>query len=174
MDNDKLKTWKDSALKGKIINLYPKDLLALIELAERATQPAQDRCCEHDSDCAVHNAPALPVGPCDCTLSEKPAQEQVAAVRAVPEVKEWIDRVCQQVRDDLLERSRTGVDEKFYTFTLNEMTHLIPMLAALPKKVRVPNNGYSALTKRWAEGWNDCVDAINTVPPQSDTSGLRG
>lgn len=20
----------------------------------------------HDSDCAVHNAPALPVGPCDC------------------------------------------------------------------------------------------------------------
>lgn len=23
-------------------------------------------CCEHASDCAVHNAPALPVGPCDC------------------------------------------------------------------------------------------------------------
>jgi hypothetical protein len=23
-------------------------------------------CCHHASDCAVHNAPALPVGPCDC------------------------------------------------------------------------------------------------------------
>lgn len=57
----------------------------LIELAERTTQPAQDRCCDHDSDCAVHNAPAYPVGPCDCTLSEKPAQDQVAAVRAVPD-----------------------------------------------------------------------------------------
>ena len=23
----------------------------------------------HDSDCAVHNAPAMPVGPCDCGVS---------------------------------------------------------------------------------------------------------
>jgi hypothetical protein len=22
----------------------------------------------HDSDCALHNAPALPVGPCDCSV----------------------------------------------------------------------------------------------------------
>lgn len=27
----------------------------------------------HDSDCALHNAPALPVGPCDCSVSGKPA-----------------------------------------------------------------------------------------------------
>lgn len=26
----------------------------------------------HDSDCAVHNAPALPVGPCDCGAQCKP------------------------------------------------------------------------------------------------------
>jgi hypothetical protein len=26
-------------------------------------------CCGHDSDCAVHNAPALSVGSCDCELS---------------------------------------------------------------------------------------------------------
>lgn len=26
--------------------------------------------CEHASDCAVHNEPALPAGPCDCGLSE--------------------------------------------------------------------------------------------------------
>lgn len=25
--------------------------------------------CEHASDCAVHNEPALPNGPCDCGLS---------------------------------------------------------------------------------------------------------
>lgn len=33
--------------------------------------PASHGCqgggCLHDSDCAVHNAPALPVGPCDCS-----------------------------------------------------------------------------------------------------------
>ena len=23
-------------------------------------------CCGHDSDCAVHNAPAIPIGECDC------------------------------------------------------------------------------------------------------------
>ena len=25
-------------------------------------------CCEHASDCAVHNEPAYPAGPCDCKL----------------------------------------------------------------------------------------------------------
>lgn len=39
----------------------------------------QPRCCEHDSDCAVHNAPALPVGPCDCSLSEPVTGEKVAS-----------------------------------------------------------------------------------------------
>lgn len=28
------------------------------------------RCCNHDSDCAVHNEPAFPAGECDCTLSQ--------------------------------------------------------------------------------------------------------
>jgi hypothetical protein len=33
-------------------------------------QPAQEpvaRCCWHDSDCAIHNMPAYPAGPCNCT-----------------------------------------------------------------------------------------------------------
>ena len=34
-------------------------------------QPAQERCCYHDSDCAVHNMPAYPAGPCDCTQQFK-------------------------------------------------------------------------------------------------------
>ena len=34
-------------------------------------EPAQERCCYHDSDCAVHNMPAYPAGPCDCTQQFK-------------------------------------------------------------------------------------------------------
>jgi hypothetical protein len=34
-------------------------------------QPAQEQCCYHDSDCAVHNMPAYPAGPCDCTQQFK-------------------------------------------------------------------------------------------------------
>ena len=30
----------------------------------------------HDSDCATHNMPARPNGPCDCSLSAQPGQEQ--------------------------------------------------------------------------------------------------
>lgn len=34
-------------------------------------QPVQERCCYHDSDCAVHNMPAYPAGACDCTQQFK-------------------------------------------------------------------------------------------------------
>ena len=30
-------------------------------------QAVQISCCGHDSDCAIHNAPAMPVGECDCS-----------------------------------------------------------------------------------------------------------
>ena len=33
--------------------------------------------CVHASSCAVHNAPALPVGPCDCTTPPVMTQEKV-------------------------------------------------------------------------------------------------
>lgn len=35
----------------------------------KTTRPQHD-CCGHASDCAVHNAPALPVGPCDCGFEQ--------------------------------------------------------------------------------------------------------
>jgi len=38
---------------------------------DKLAQPAQERCCYHDSDCAVHNMPAYPAGPCDCTQQFK-------------------------------------------------------------------------------------------------------
>jgi hypothetical protein len=37
-------------------------------------EESEHRCgpegCEHASDCAVHNGPAYPAGPCDCGVSE--------------------------------------------------------------------------------------------------------
>lgn len=63
-------------------------------LSERATpsQAEPERCCLHDSDCAVHNAPALPVGPCDCSQAEPASQ---GGADMVPLSKDgthvWID-----------------------------------------------------------------------------------
>ena len=44
---------------------------------ELASAPVGEQCCYHDSDCAVHNMPAYPAGPCDCSLASlaQPAQE---------------------------------------------------------------------------------------------------
>lgn len=53
------------------------DQLAKWEASQRRAtpEPAEpERCCNHDSDCAVHNAPALPVGPCDCSQAEPVSQ----------------------------------------------------------------------------------------------------
>ena len=92
----------------------------LVAIARRSCAPAQDRCCEHDSDCAVHNAPALPVGPCDCTLSEKPAQDQVAAVRAVPEGMPVTQEPKYGIRENRLFNRASGefipLDEPVFIF----------------------------------------------------------
>ena len=45
------------------------------------------RCCAHDSDCAVHNMPAYPAGPCDCSLNV----EQVA-MKLLPPFPSEADR----------------------------------------------------------------------------------
>ena len=42
-------------------------------------------CCSHDSDCAVHNAPAIPVGPCDCGETLKKLISASAMLRCLPE-----------------------------------------------------------------------------------------
>ena len=42
------------------------------EMLEAQPAPVQEpeyRCCPHDSDCAVHNMPAYPARPCDCSYS---------------------------------------------------------------------------------------------------------
>lgn len=42
------------------------DLLTGIDFKARSRRYTRNF---HDSDCAVHNGPALPVGPCDCGLA---------------------------------------------------------------------------------------------------------
>ena len=40
------------------------------DVQQPAPLPVQEpkkRCCDHDSDCAIHNGDALPVGPCNCS-----------------------------------------------------------------------------------------------------------
>lgn len=52
-----------------------EDALAKDRATEAALLDAIEKagaCCGHASDCAVHNAPALPVGPCDCGAKESP------------------------------------------------------------------------------------------------------
>jgi hypothetical protein len=45
------------------VRKYPEAWVLVIALWRLGSQSR--KVC-HDSDCAVHNAPALPVGPCDC------------------------------------------------------------------------------------------------------------
>jgi hypothetical protein len=55
--------------------IIDESLLALTATLA-APQPVQEpfnvqpRCCFHDSDCAVHNMPHSPAGPCDCTQKD--------------------------------------------------------------------------------------------------------
>jgi len=55
---------------------------------ELALAPVGERCCYHDSDCAVHNMPAYPAGPCDCSLASlaQPAQEPVIGTKISQEL----------------------------------------------------------------------------------------
>lgn len=51
---------------------------------ERVTRD-EDECCGHTSDCAVHNMPAYPAGPCNCDMrgdhAPKPINEDYAPTR---------------------------------------------------------------------------------------------
>ena len=80
-------------------------------------QEPKKRCCDHDSDCAIHNGNALPVGPCDCsqtfisspdlgivvTVSYQLAVRELAKLvennfGQMPRNDEWADKVLL-VRD---------------------------------------------------------------------------
>jgi hypothetical protein len=44
---------------------------------------------KHDSDCAVHNAPALPIGPCDCSMTTAHTPDTPVSQLAL--VREWAE-----------------------------------------------------------------------------------
>ena len=62
----------------------------------------------HDSDCSLHNAPALPVGPCDCGaedvvhLLNAYKNDQIEAER--PWDADRVDEVLAQIRTQDAER----------------------------------------------------------------------
>ena len=90
------------------------------DVQQPAPLPVQEpkkRCCDHDSDCAIHNGDALPVGPCDCsqtfisspdlgivvTVSYQLAVRELAKLvennfGQMPRNDEWADKVLL-VRD---------------------------------------------------------------------------
>lgn len=47
--------------------VYMSDVCAIFET--QPPQPADGEAVSHDSDCAVHNEPAMPAGDCDCSKS---------------------------------------------------------------------------------------------------------
>jgi hypothetical protein len=49
----------------------------LARQSEGVSESKARRCCGHASDCAVHNAPALPVAPCDCGYAENVNEEML-------------------------------------------------------------------------------------------------
>ena len=58
---------------------------------------------EHASDCAVHDAPALPVGPCDCGAA--PAQPRPPGV---PSWMRWPPNCCETCKHWQAEQTRIG------------------------------------------------------------------
>jgi hypothetical protein len=56
----------------------------------------------HDSDCALHNAPALPVGPCNCGADDILHLLNASKNDAIEMKRSWdaerIDEVMAQIR----------------------------------------------------------------------------
>lgn len=52
---------------GTAYAVYMSDVRAIFET--QPPQPADGEAVSHDSDCAVHNEPAMPAGDCDCSQS---------------------------------------------------------------------------------------------------------
>ena len=105
-------------------------LLALQQVANEVAQETQARfqgcqcneCKEapHDSDCAVHNEPATPNGPCDCksewiSVDDRlPDKSQDVVVYANDIVNAWVEvvhaYVCPEYGNVIYEIKHTGED----------------------------------------------------------------
>jgi hypothetical protein len=120
---------------------------------ELALAPVAERCCYHDSDCAVHNMPAYPAGPCDCSLASlaQPAQEPVIGT------KTWFEDgkiVTQNLYHSDIYTTR-NTQEEHMTHTINSTGtaavatdyYWIPIDANTPRGVKLQllgNGGVAA------------------------------
>jgi hypothetical protein len=67
--------WRAAIAKGDG-GSWPRDCFEslvdeLLELREASAHPAAPQPAQHSSDCALHNAPAYPPGPCDCGADDR-------------------------------------------------------------------------------------------------------
>lgn len=64
----------------------------------------------HASDCAVHNMPAFPNGPCDCGLTPKPepASEATKAGADMPDVKSTAGKAEEALKLETLIKNKGG------------------------------------------------------------------
>lgn len=72
-------TERVSKLQGHVAEAAaPWFALAEQNVAFSDSGPAHEcgEACPHDSDCALHNAPALPIGPCNCSRSRLAGNSQ--------------------------------------------------------------------------------------------------
>ncbi len=77
-----------SDVDGEGRELTHKQREFLGELGKRVSLPAS-----HASDCAVHNEPALPKGPCDCGASKITRDQIIDALSPCYEIGDQADAV---------------------------------------------------------------------------------
>jgi len=90
--------------------------------SDPAAVPPRTSCCQHLSDCAQHNAPAEPAGPCDCGKGGPPcrgAPPDWALSMAINHANEHYDggnaftlaRLLASVREGALREAAAKCDE---------------------------------------------------------------
>lgn len=124
--NPHLMVEKNSA--GTYVQPQTRAAWAGYQAALAKPQAQQAKAC-HDSDCSVNNAPALPVGPCDCGFEA----QQAAAVPAGQPV--WLLVREDDESDCIMFYTEKPSDTNFKDrFKLKEYT-LVPRDAAPPPPV---------------------------------------
>lgn len=85
--------------------------LHALDASKPEPQAQISSCCGHASDCAVHNAPALPAGPCDCGF-----EPQVQSVD--PEVVAYANPRGGYLSATYIRDFSVGLEKETYTIPL--------------------------------------------------------
>ena len=118
----------------------------------------------HASDCAVHNAPALPVGPCDCVIAPK----QLATGKA-ENFDVWLNREgclidaptkeqCVDAQKRAWDAARASSPNAAAIYSAADFLDEVTLAAEeLEKK---PETGRRKVASGYDEGFNDALDAL--------------